>query len=168
MACSRYGAIHAINAQNKAVAERDGMRTYEYNPEVMWENYLKLNAMAEWEGATLQSSLDQMVELSLITGYTRIRSQEDMKASLLAFKPILTGSQNGDWSYVRDYKSYRLRSDGRIVGHIFCIVGFDGSGWVALNSYGPANGVFHIPYELTDSLFSRYSMSDSRDAHLFA
>ena len=115
MACSRYGALHAINAQNKAVAERDGMRTYEYNPEVMWENYLKLNAMAEWEGSTLQSSLDQMVELSLITGYTRIRSQEDMKASLLAFKPILTGSQNGDWSYVRDYKSYRLRTDGRVV-----------------------------------------------------
>lgn len=109
-----------------------------------------------------------MVELSLITGYSRIRSQDDMKASLLAFKPILTGSQNGDWSYVRDFKSYRLRTDGRVVGHIFCIVGFDGSGWVAINSYGASNGVFHIPYELTDSLFSRYAMSDTRDAHLFA
>jgi len=111
MACSRYGAIHAINAQNKAVAEVDKLRTYEYNPEVSWANYLKVNPAAEKEGATLQSSLDQMVELSLITGYSRIRSQDDMKASLLAFKPILTGSQNGDWSFVRDFKRYRLRTD---------------------------------------------------------
>ena len=36
MACSRYGIIHAINAQNLAVAAVDKQRTYEYNPEVMW------------------------------------------------------------------------------------------------------------------------------------
>lgn len=49
MACSRYGALHAINAQNKAVAEVDKLRTYEYNPEVMWQNYLKVNPAAEKE-----------------------------------------------------------------------------------------------------------------------
>lgn len=67
MACSRYGIIHAINAQNAAVAKIDGMRTYEYNPEVMWQNFLKVSPQAEQEGATLQGALEQMVELSLIT-----------------------------------------------------------------------------------------------------
>ena len=91
-----------------------------------------------------------------------------MKASLLAFKPIFTGSINGDWSYVRDEKKYRIRDDGRTIGHAFCIVGFDGLGWIGVNSYGSSNGIFHIPYELTSSLFSRYSLSDSRDSVIFA
>lgn len=164
MACSRYGILHAINAQNKAVAERDGMRTYEYNPEVMWDNYLRVNPQAEKEGATLQSSLDQMVELSLITGYTRLNGIESMKASLRSFRPIYTGSKQCNWNSVRDEKRYSL---GTGYAHIFCIVGFDGSGWIAINSYWPNNGVFHIDYKYTDSLFSCYALSDSRDQYLF-
>lgn len=124
MACSRYGIIHAINAQNKAVAERDGMRSFEYNPEVSWGNFLKVNPDAEKEGATLQGALDQMVDLSLITGYTRLSSIEQMKNALRAFRPIYTGSKQCNWNSVRDFKRYEL---GTGYAHIFCIVGFDGS-----------------------------------------
>ena len=132
MGCSRYGIIHAINAQNKAVAERDGMRSFEYNPEVSWENYLRVNPQAEKEGATLQGALDQMVDLSLRTGYTRLNGIESMKASLRSFRPIYTGSKQCNWNSVRDFKRYEL---GTGYAHIFCIVGFDGSGWIAVNSY---------------------------------
>ena len=165
MACSRYGIIHAINAQNRMVAEIDGMRWIEMNPEVMWKNYLKENAKAEKEGATLQSSLQQMVDLRLITGYTRLNGEESMKNSLRAFRPIYTGSKNCNWSSVRDDKRYEL---GTGYAHIFCILGFDESGWIAVNSYGPSNGVFHIDYKYTSSLFSCYALSDSRDEHLFS
>ena len=165
MACSRYGIIHAINAQNRMVAEIDGMRWIEMNPEVMWKNYLKENAKAEKEGATLQSSLQQMVDLRLITGYTRLNGEESMKNSLRAFRPIYTGSKNCNWSSVRDDKRYEL---GTGYAHIFCILGFDESGWIAVNSYGPSNGVFHIDYKYTNSLFSAYSIHDSRDEHLFS
>lgn len=168
MACSRYGAAHAINAQNRAVAAIDGMRTYEFNPEVMWGNYLKVMASAEKDGATLQSSLNQFLDLRLITGYAKVVSIEEMKDALMHFRPILTGSQNGDWYYVNTEKKYRLRTDWRIVGHIFCIVGFDGSWWISINSYWISNGVFHIPYELTNSLFTRYALSDSRDEKVFS
>lgn len=167
MACSRYGAAHAINAQNRAVAEVDGMRWAEMNPEVMWGNYLNVMASAEKEGATLQSSLKQFKDLRLITGYAKVVSIEEMKDAIMNFRPILTGSQNGDWYFVKTDHKYRLRTDGRIVGHIFCIVGFDHSGWIAVNSYGISNGIFHIPYELTSSLYTRYSMHDSRDAEVF-
>ena len=54
MACTRYGMVHAINAQNKAVAEIDGMRWHEIHAEGMWLNFLKVEPTAEKDGATLQ------------------------------------------------------------------------------------------------------------------
>ena len=164
MGCSRYGIIHAINAQNLAFAKIDWMRTYEYNPEVMWCNYLKVNPLAEEEGATLQGALEQMVDLNLITWSSRLLSIDSMKQSLLSYKPIYTWSKSCNWSSVRDFKRYELGSG---YAHIFCIIGFDGSGWIAINSYWPSNGVFHIAYEFTSSLFSCYSLSDSRDQEVF-
>lgn len=164
MACSRYGIIHAINAQNIAVAKIDKMRTYEFNPEVMWENYLKVNPSAEKEGATLQGAIEQMVDLNLITWSSKLLSIDSMKDSLMNFKPIYTWSKQCDWSSVRDFKRYAL---GTGYAHIFCIVGFDWAWWIAINSYWPSNWVFHIDYKFTDSLFSCYSLSDSRDQEVF-
>jgi hypothetical protein len=111
MACSRFGASHAVNAQNKAVFEKDGMRYAEMNPEVMWGNYLKINAAAEKQGATLQSALNQYKDLRLITGYAKVSTIEEMKDAINNIRPILTGSQNGDWYYVKTEKKYRLRTD---------------------------------------------------------
>lgn len=102
---------HAINAQNKYISEKDGMRYFEIPGEGMWETYLKTNPKAESEGATLQSALDQFMEVGYITGYTRLDTIENMKASLDNIRPIYTGSQNGDWVNVRDKQIYRLRTD---------------------------------------------------------
>ena len=168
MACSRYGMSHAVNAQNSEVAKIDGMRWYEIPAEGQWENYLKVNAAAEREWATLQSALKQFLDLWFITGYSQVETIEQMKQALREYKPIYTGSKVGDWRAVTNEKKYKLRTDGRFVGHCFCIVGFDGAGWVAINSYGSSDGVFHIPYELTESLFTRYAISDSRDVAVFA
>lgn len=35
--------------------------------------------------------------------------------------------------------------------------------WIAVNSYGQDNGLFYIPYSLTDTLFTRYAIVDSKD-----
>lgn len=167
MGCSRYGICHLVNAQNWAVKKKDGMRFLEISGEAMWEIYLRKNPKAESEGATLQSALDQFIENGYITGYSRLTTIANMKASLDNCRLIYTGSQNGDWNSVRDNKIYRLRTDGRIVGHIFAIVGYDASGWIAINSYGENNGRFTIPFDLTDTLFSKYSISDFRDEEVF-
>lgn len=168
MACSRYGMCHAVNAQNHAVQWKDGMRFYEIPWEGMWENYLKVNPSAEKQGATLQSALEQFMELWYITWYSRISTIADMKDSLNNTRPIYTGSQVGDWSYVTTDHKYRVRTDGRVVGHCFCIVWYNDSSWIAINSYWTSNWVFYIPFNLTDTLFSRYSISDSRDEEIFS
>ncbi len=167
MACSRYGMVHCINAQNWEVQKKDGMRFLEISGKTMWEVYLKENPNAESEGATLQSALDQFIENRLITGYSRLKTIEDMKASLNNTRPIYTGSQNGDWQAVRDLKIYKLRTDWKVVWHIFAILGYDSTGWLAVNSYWENNWVFHIPFNLTNTLFSKYSISDSRDEAVF-
>lgn len=87
-----------------------------------------------------------------------------MKYALSKVRLILTGSKNGNWVSVRERKIYEL---GNGPAHIFAIVGYDETGWWAVNSYGENNGLFHIAYELTDTLFTRYSISDSRDEEVF-
>jgi len=165
MACSRFGMVHAVNAQNLAVHKVDWMRFYEIPGKWVWENYLKVNPSARKDGATLQSVLEQFKNLWYITGYSRLNSIADMKASIDNTRPILTGSKNGNWNTVRDDHKYTLWTG---YAHIFCIVGYNESSWIAINSYGANNGVFYIPFELTNTLFSRYSISDSRDEEVFA
>lgn len=164
MACSRYGMAHAVNAQNKAVQGKDGMRFYEIPGEGVWETYLKINPQAEKEGATLQSVLEQFKEIGYITGYSRLSTIADMKASLDNTRPILTGSKQANWNTVRDNHQYTLWTGS---AHIFCIIGYNNSSWIAVNSYWKNNWIFYISFELTDSLFSRYSISDSRDEEIF-
>ena len=164
MACSRYWVVQAINAQNKAVQEKDGMRYYEFQASNFWIQYIQVNPSAERDGATLQGALDQMLKMRLITGYTRVQTIQDMKQALSEYRPIYTGSKNANWNTVRDNQMYTL---GTGYAHIFCIVGYNDKGWIAINSYWISNWVFSIPYDLTDSLFTRYALSDDRDQALF-
>lgn len=86
-----------------------------------------------------------------------------MKSALMNGNLIYTGSKTGDWTSVRNTKVYKLRSDSVTVGHAFCIVGFNKQGWIAINSYGESNGYFTIPYDLTNTLYTRYAVMDSKD-----
>lgn len=168
MWCSRFGMCHAINAQNEYVKSKDGMRYFELPAKIYWEAYLKTNPKAKTEGATLQSSLEQFKKLGFITGYTKLNTIEEMKNALHNIRPIYTGSQNWNWVSVRDKKIYALRTDWKVVGHIFCIVGYDDNGWIWINSYGANNGRFSIPFNLTNTLFSKYAIHDTRDEAVFA
>ncbi len=165
MGCGCYGICHAINAQNLAVSKVDGMRFYEIPAEGQWLRRIDVTPEAEKKGSTLQSWLDTMKELGYITGYSRVNTIAEMKDALNNTRPIYTGSLNCNWNTVRDDHIYSL---GNGYAHIFCIVGYNKSWWIAINSYGPSNGVFYIPYEFTDSLFTRYALSDSRDADVFS
>jgi hypothetical protein len=88
-----------------------------------------------------------------------------MKSALNNVRPIYTWSKNCNWNTVRDNKIYSLWSG---YAHIFCIVWYDHSGWIAINSYGANNGRFIIPYEFTDSLFTTYALHDSRDEEILS
>lgn len=165
MACSRFGITHAINAQNKAVSEIDWKRYYEFPASLFWRQYISEVPSAKKDWATLQSALKQMISLKLITGYTKVNGEIDMKKALLSYKPIYTGSKQCNWKTVIENKIYTIWTG---YAHIFCIVWWDEKGWIGINSYGENNGVFTIPFSLTYSLFSCYAISDSRDEEVFS
>ena len=90
MACGSYGICHAINAQNRAVAEIDQMRYYEIPAEGQWMRRLETSPSAEKYGSTLQSWLDTMLELRYITGYSRVNTIAEMKDALNNTRPLYT------------------------------------------------------------------------------
>ncbi len=111
MACTRYGLVHVVNAQNDHVSMVTA-QPYEYlNPIPVWTEYLKENPAAESEGATLQSALDQLKAAGHITGYVRCDTEEETKRNIAMGRLVYTGSANGDWTKVRDGNEYALRTD---------------------------------------------------------
>lgn len=161
MACSRFAGIHIHNAQ----------QIIEHWPTVeqvmakeIWEMYLGENAKAEKEGATLQSILNQLKKLGFIEWYAKCTTDETRKQAIDKGHWLITWSLYGDWTYVRDYKVYRERADGRKAWHLFDGVGYNDKWRECLNSFWPNNGYFLIPYEYTKSLYSTYAIIDKDES----
>lgn len=135
------------------------------NPKPYWLEYLEENPSARSDGATLQSALTQFKNNGLITGYAVANSVELMKSAIRKGHLIYTGSLRGNWNLPN--RIYSEATDNRTIGHCFPIVGYmDGADkdyWIAVNSYGQNNGIFYIPYSLTDTLFTRYAVIDAKD-----
>jgi hypothetical protein len=115
MACTRYGMVHIVNAQNQYVSEITHNTFMLLQPKQYWIDYLNQNPYAQTEGATLQSALKQFLDGGFTTGYATANSIELMKLALLKGNLIYTGSSNGDWAYVRTNNVYRLRSDNTVI-----------------------------------------------------
>ena len=111
MACTRYGLVHVVNAQNSIVSSVTSDDQEYVEPIPIWKEYLKVDPSAESNGATLQSSLDQMKALGHITGYVRCDSEAQVRQNIAMGRLIYTGSQNGDWTKVTNEGRYALRTD---------------------------------------------------------
>lgn len=113
-------------------------------------------------GDSLQSAMDQMLAKKLISGYARLNTIEEMFEAIDRGAFIYTGSKKGDWKHVRDFKVFREADSG---GHAFCCVDYEKSKKVfkGVNSYGPNNGFFDIPFDLLGLLYSKYAIYDARD-----
>lgn len=162
MSCTRQAMAHISNGQNiiEWVWENVHLAFQ------MWDEYLKKDPDAIRLWATLQSSLDQFLSRKIISWYSVVRRVDEAKDALDAWRFIFTGSQNGDWRYVRSNKEYRLRTDWRTMWHAFAIVWYDGDDFIGLNSYGKDNWYFRIPSKLFNTLFTRYAISDFRDREI--
>ena len=153
MACSRMGLAHIVNWQTLLTENTQDILWIN-----LWERYLKVNPNAESQWATLLSALDQWVKEKLISSYWVISDINSAKSAIDAWHFIYTWSSNWDWAYVKQYKKYMLRTDWKVVGHCWVIVGYDDTWFTAINSYGQENGYFHVPFELFDSLFTKYAI----------
>lgn len=153
MACSRYGITHVVNGQNLLV---NG--TQPVNPVSLWEEYIKINPSAISDGATLQSALKQVKDEWLIAWYAKVSSIDQIKQAIDRGHFIYTWSKDGNWQEMERTHVYSKRTDWRIVGHCWCIVGYDQDNLYGGNSCGQSNGLFKFPNEYYQSLFSQYAI----------
>lgn len=158
MACSRYGMAHIANGQNILL---DKWQPYQWID--LWKSYLEINPQAETSGATLQSALKQAKDTKIISWYAVVKTIDEAKQAIDRGHFIYTGSSNGDWVSVRDKKIYALRTDSRIVWHVWVIIGYDDTGFIAINSYGQNNGYFSLPYNLFDTTFTKYAIIPTQE-----
>lgn len=156
MACTRYGLWHVHIAQG--VTDFDCLG--------FWTRYLKVDPQAQQVGATLQSALAQGKEEWVVTGYARVHTIAGAKVAIAAGRYIYTGSLDWDRQHVKNNKEYRRRTDGRGVGHIFCIIWYNQDWFRCVNSYWEDDWVFFMSSEHFDTLYSRYAiMTDPQLAH---
>lgn len=149
MACTRYGLGHIINAQSILSGWDELLDLYDF-----WMRYLVKNPSAEADGATIQSALQQAKEEGLIGWYFQVKNELEINDALWRGFFIYTGSSNGDWGSVKNFKIYKLRTDGKIVGHAWIITGQE----TLLNSYGENNGFAKLPKELYGTTFTKYAI----------
>ena len=173
-ACSRFGITHGNNGQNILEWIRN------------WLTYAQLNPMDVWnrsdKSIALLSALGQFKTEWLIVGYTAVpRIPSDKSAALMTMKQALdlgqfiyTGSDNGNWvlTGTKPY-IYTLRTDWRIVGHCWCIVGYDNATQLfkVINSRWPTwgdKGYFYLRFEDIDKIFTKYCLIDKDDSQIFA
>lgn len=163
MSCTRCSMKHIVDAQNSEVQMRTG-KPYEFvDVESIWNEWLEAHPECENNGDYIQNGPEQFKAKGLITGTSQVFTVDEAKHSIFNRRLIATGSRDGNWQAVRDNKVYEQRTDGKIVGHAFCIVGWDSDGFIAINSYGESNGPFTIPYGLWDTLYSKTAIHDTTD-----
>jgi hypothetical protein len=150
MACTRYALWHIVNAQNVINEWVEFLDLYK-----LWERYLQINPWAESEWATLQSALQQAKNEWLIGWFFQVKTETEINDALAKWLFVYTGSSNWDWSSVRDSKIYKLRTDGKIVGHAWIIPKEE----TLLNSYWENNGFAKLPKELYGTTFTKYAIT---------
>ena len=163
MSCTRQSPVHIVNAQNKFVSEKTWVEQVIVDPKILWLARIKEdeNVITRWD--SIISWVKQCLKEWLITWFTQLDSIDEMKDSLSKWRLIATWSNNWNWNSVKNIHVYTLRTDLKKVWHAFCIVWYNPLWWIAINSYWDKNWIFTIPFDLTDTLYTRYSIMDSKD-----
>ncbi len=148
MSCTRAGLGHIINAQRILNGESP------IDIEGFWLRYLEINPGAEKEWATIQSALKQAKDEWLIENYFEVKNEDQMNDAFWKWFFIYSGSNNGDWAFVRDKKIYRVRPDWKILWHAFMFPSKE----KILNSYGKDNWYAFFPKELYSTTYTKYAI----------
>ncbi len=162
MACGQYGLVHIINAQDRIANAINKTPKFAIQAIDCWRDILLWNPNAEFVGSTLQSNLEWHRKKGNITGYATLETKEQCMQAIDMNCYIYTWSQTGDWEYVRDKHEYRLRTDGKIVGHITCYWKYDKDYVWGINSYWIWNGLFKVPWDIfLNHYFTKYAVLDT-------
>lgn len=160
--CVYYSTWHWNNEQN--IIEWSWVKI---NCKNFWllaseNNLLDLNAWTK-----LQNWPDFGIELKYISWYTKVRSLNDIKDSIINKRPIVIGTNKGNWKDAK--KTPFILTLGDSYGHAFVIIWYDDNYmWgciICKNSYWNDwwdNWKFYIKYsDFKEILFySKYSLTD--------
>lgn len=161
MACWCYGIHHISNLLNLYEYNKQWEDYNQIDPIDPWLEYLKENPQAQYEWSSLQTWLKKLLSNWLISWYTKLSTIEEAKNALDSGKWIYTWSMNWDWNKVKTVHIYWTKS--KSYWHLFCIYSYIDSWFLAINNNGKDNGIFIIPYEYWDTLYTRYAISDKKD-----
>lgn len=129
--------------------------------------WLKAIDLVPWiknNGDTLQNALNQRVEEKLIAWYYKIKGKEAHKKAINNGHRIYSWSSNWDWKSVKENKTYKLRTDWKIVWHRFVKwIEYNDKWLTAINSYWLTNWFFLLPWDLCDTTFTSYAIMDFID-----
>ena len=161
MSCGSCGITHLSNAMNICEYYSYWRKYNQLSPETWWLEYLKINPEAEFVWSTLQQWLKWALKEKLISGYSKVVDIELAKNAIDNNRLIYTGSLNWDWNKVEQENIYWIKD--KSYWHLFCIVWYNKDWFIWVNSWWPENWYFIIPYNLWDTLYTRYVTSDQRD-----
>jgi len=158
MACTRMGMANITNWQNLLA---QGTQEFALGKR-LWIDAMKRYPKIKENGDYLQNALKQFLKEKLIAGYYIVKTVEEHKQAIDKGHFIYSGSNNGDWTKVRDENMYAIRTPSS--WHAFVKwVAYDEVGLIWINSYGDSNGFFTIPWELCDTTYTSYAIVDHED-----
>ena len=106
MSCTRQGLANITNGNN-LIAQ--GAQEFLLGKNKWIEAVLKKPRIKD-EGDYLQNALKQFLDDGLISGYYVVTGKEEHMQAIDKGHFIYSGSNNANWTKVRDEKVYRLRS----------------------------------------------------------
>lgn len=175
-ACVWYSGIHIVNWYNILEDDRLWSTREQINPWGIWIDFCKERWYSD-KWTSIQDMANYLKRKWLIQWRTQIPNHiwlekviDNMKKAIDMWYFLHTGSSNWDWTKTRINKKYTLRTDRKFVWHGFSIVDYDNTGFIAINSRWPDwcdSWYFHIPFELSDKLYSKLVYIDKDDTWWF-
>jgi hypothetical protein len=165
ISCWCCGITHISNAMNICEYNSYGRTYNQLSPELWWLEYLKENPQAQYEWSSLQNWLKWAKNKELISWYSVVWDIESAKNAIDNNRLIYTGSLNWDWVKVKEQKIYWNKE--KSYWHLFCIVSYNNLWFIAVNSWWPDNWYFLIPYDLWNTLYTKYVVTDQVDLNVY-
>jgi len=170
-ACTCYSATHIFNGNNILEDSVDWTSREQQDPIVFWNKFCTDRNNFN-SGTSIQTMANWFKNNKYIQWYVTIWVKEKdkiakMKKALDGWFFLSTGSSFGDWSKIKQTGIYSEREDRKFVWHAWAIVDYWDGFFRGVNSYGDKrgkyNGMFKVPFDMVDKIYSCLVFIDKDD-----
>lgn len=119
-------------------------------------------------GSSMTGNLNLMKDQTLISGWYKCSNEDAIKQALISGCTVYTGSMHIDRNAC--LMTYDVVFSNIVpFAHLFCVIGYDETGFIAANSWGTRvnkQGLFHIPYGSRSKMYSAIAIIDQKNSHI--